>query len=105
MVIIATVATVVASQALISGVYSLTHQAVQLGYMPRVKVVHTSRAVEGRIYLPQINAMLATACVGLVIGFKNSSSLASAYGMSVTGTMTVTTILFFAAMRSRALTG
>jgi KUP system potassium uptake protein len=100
-VAIATVATVVAAQALISGVYSLTQQAVQLGYLPRMTIIHTSKDMEGRIYVPQINALLMVSCIGLVIGFGSSSSLAAAYGIAVTGTMGVTSILFFAAMRRR----
>ena len=94
MVIIATAATVVASQALISGVFSLTRQAVQLGYLPRVTVVHTSARTEGQIYIPEVNWLLMAACVILVIGFKESSALAAAYGIAVTGTMGITSILF-----------
>jgi KUP system potassium uptake protein len=99
MVLIATAATVVAAQALISGVYSLTQQAVQLGYLPRMTIIHTSGDMEGRIYVPQINALLMVSCIGLVVGFHASSNLAAAYGIAVTGTMAVTSILFFAAMR------
>jgi KUP system potassium uptake protein len=99
MVVIATAATVVAAQALISGVYSLTQQAVQLGYLPRMTIVHTSGDIEGRIYVPQVNALLMVSCIGLVLGFGTSSNLAAAYGIAVTGTMGVTSILFFAAMR------
>jgi KUP system potassium uptake protein len=99
MVAIATVATVVAAQALISGVYSLTQQAIQLGYLPRMTIVHTSGEMEGRIYVPQVNTLLMIACIGLVLGFQSSSALAAAYGIAVTGTMGVTSILFFAAMR------
>lgn len=102
MAAVATVATVVAAQALISGVYSLTQQAVQLGYLPRMTIVHTSGEMEGRIYVPQVNTLLMLACVGLVLGFRDSSSLAAAYGIAVTGTMGVTSILFFAAMRRSA---
>jgi KUP system potassium uptake protein len=72
---------------------------VQLGYLPRMTIVHTSKDMEGRIYVPQINALLMVCCIGLVIGFRSSSSLAAAYGIAVTGTMGVTSILFFAAMR------
>lgn len=95
MVVLATMATIIASQALISGVYSLTHQAVQLGYFPRVTIVHTSKATMGQIYVPEINLVLAILCVALVIGFKRSSSLAAAYGIAVTGTMIITTIVYF----------
>ncbi|MFT3921599.1 MAG: KUP/HAK/KT family potassium transporter [Myxococcales bacterium] len=98
-VVIATCAAAVAAQALISGVYSLTQQAVQLGYLPRMTIVHTSKDMEGRIYVPQINALLMISCIGLVLGFRSSSALAAAYGIAVTGTMGVTSILFFAAMR------
>ncbi|HEX2676913.1 MAG TPA: KUP/HAK/KT family potassium transporter [Polyangiales bacterium] len=101
MVGIATVATVVASQALITGVFAMVHQAVQLGYLPRVTVVHTSGDIENRIYIPQANTMLAIACVALVAVFKSSSSLASAYGIAVTGTMVLTSVLFFAAMHRK----
>jgi KUP system potassium uptake protein len=94
MVALAAAATVVASQALISGVFSLTNQAVQLGYLPRVTIVHTSARTEGQIYIPEVNWMLMAACVLLVVGFKESSRLAAAYGIAVTGTMGITSILF-----------
>ncbi len=99
LVAIATIATVVASQALIAGVYSITRQAIQLGYWPRMTVVHTSGVAEGQIYMPQVNSALMVACLALVFGFKSSSALASAYGIAVTGTMAMTSILFYAAMR------
>jgi KUP system potassium uptake protein len=99
MVIIATVATVVASQALISGAYSLTRQAVQLGYLPRVTIVHTSGVTEGQIYVPEVNWALMVACVALVLGFRESSALADAYGIAVTGTMAITSMLFFFACK------
>jgi KUP system potassium uptake protein len=99
MVLIATAAAVVAAQALISGVSSLTQQAVQLGYLPRMTIIHTSGDMEGRIYVPQINAFLMVSCIGLVLGFKTSGELSAAYGIAVTGTMVVTSTLFFAAMR------
>ncbi|HVY39728.1 MAG TPA: potassium uptake protein [Polyangia bacterium] len=95
MVIIATIAAVVASQALISGAYSLTRQAVQLGYLPRVTIVHTSGVTEGQIYIPEVNWALMVACVALVLGFRESSALADAYGIAVTGTMAITSMLFF----------
>lgn len=95
MVAIATVATVVASQALISGAYSLTQQAMQLGYCPRVTIVHTSGEAEGQIYIPEVNGFLMVACVLLVLMFRESSRLAAAYGIAVTGTMSITSILFF----------
>jgi KUP system potassium uptake protein len=92
---LAALATTIASQALISGVFSLTHQAVQLGYFPRVTVNHTSREAEGQIYVPLINWGLMVACIGLVVGFKESARLASAYGIAVSGTMAITSIVFF----------
>lgn len=95
MIIVATTAAVIASQALISGVYSLTAQASQLGFLPRVEVLHTSEQTEGQIYLPFINYTLMFACIILVLLFKESSSLAAAYGISVTGTMAITSILFY----------
>jgi len=94
-VIVATAATIVASQALISGAYSLTQQAVQLGFFPRVSIVHTSSHAEGQIYIPEINWMLLVACVGLVLGFKSSDALAGAYGIAVTGTMAITSITYY----------
>lgn len=95
MVVLATAAGVIASQALISGAYSLTMHAIQLGYCPRLRVEHTSLREKGQIYMPQINWMLMLACIGLVIGFRSSSNLAAAYGIAVTLTMIVTTILFY----------
>jgi KUP system potassium uptake protein len=95
MVVLATAATVIASQALISGAFSLTRQAVQLGYFPRVTVVHTSRAQAGQIYVPEVNWALMLACVYLVVSFKTSSSLAAAYGIAVTGTMAITSIVYY----------
>jgi len=99
MVILATMAAIIASQALISGAFSLTNQAVQLGYLPRVKVVHTSHKHEGQIYIPEINWILMVACVALVFQFKSSSNLAAAYGIAVTGTMAITSFLYFLVMR------
>jgi len=101
MIAIATMATVVAAQALISGVYSLTQQAIQLGYLPRMTVIHTSGDMVGRIFVPSVNTLLMVSCIALVIGFRSSSALAAAYGIAVTGTMAVTSLLFFAAMRRR----
>ena len=94
-VILATMATIIASQALISGVFSLTAQAVQLDYLPRIKIRHTSQAHSGQIYVPLVNWVLMVACIGLVIGFKTSSNLAAAYGIAVTMTMAITTLIFF----------
>jgi len=101
MVGVATVATVIASQALISGAFSITHQAVQLGYLPRMNTVHTSSHTEGQIFIPVVRNLMMVASVALVLGFRHSSSLAAAYGISVTGTMTITTILFYAVMQRR----
>lgn len=94
-VAIATAATVVASQALISGAFSLTQQAVQLGFFPRVTIVHTSKSTEGQIYIPEINIALMLACIGCVLLFKSSTALAAAYGIAVTGTMSITTVVYY----------
>jgi len=94
LVAIATAATIVASQALISGAFSLTRQAVQLGYCPRVTIRHTSQTEIGQIYVPEVNFALGAATIALVLGFKSSSALAAAYGIAVTGTMMITTLLF-----------
>jgi KUP system potassium uptake protein len=101
LVVLASVTTVIASQALISGAFSLTHQAVQLGFFPRVTVKHTSRATEGQIYIPEINWGLAVACIVLVLVFRASSNLAAAYGIAVTGTMAITSVTFFEVARTR----
>ena len=95
MVALATVATVIASQAVITGAYSLTRQAIQLGLLPRFEVRHTSEAQSGQIYIPRINRMLLIAVMLLVLMFRSSSALASAYGISVTGTMVVTGMMGF----------
>jgi KUP system potassium uptake protein len=100
MVVLATAATVIASQALISGAFSLTMQAVQLGYAPRLRIVHTSSDAQGQIYVPAINWVLMVACIGLVLGFRSSSSLAAAYGIAVTATMVITTVLFAVVART-----
>jgi KUP system potassium uptake protein len=99
MVGLATAATVIASQALISGAFSLTIQAIQLGYLPRMAVKHTSSRERGQIYMPHINWALMVACIGLVLGFGSSSNMASAYGIAVTLTMMCTTVLFYFAAR------
>ncbi len=93
-------ATIIASQALISGAFSLTRQAMLLGYFPRVTVTHTAAQTEGQIYIPQINWILAAACLLLVLGFQKSERLASAYGLAVTGTMALTSLVYFSVMRS-----
>jgi KUP system potassium uptake protein len=98
MVLLATLATVIASQAVISGAFSVTRQAVQLGFLPRLRIRHTSEE-EGQVYVPAVNALLFVAVVGLVIGFGSSAGLASAYGIAVTGTLAIDTILFFVVVR------
>jgi KUP system potassium uptake protein len=95
LVILATMATVIASQALITGTYSLTLQAIQLGYFPRMAIRHTSEHTRGQIYVGMMNWLLMIACIGLVLGFRTSSNLAAAYGVSVTLTMLITTVLFY----------
>lgn len=93
LVILATMATVIASQAVISGAFSITRQAVQLGYLPRLRILHTSAATEGQIYIPFINWTLLVLVIMLVLGFETSSNLAAAYGISVTGTMFISTCM------------
>ena len=95
MVILSTLATVIASQALISGAFSLTYQAMALGVFPRLRVLHTNRDMGGQIYMPFINWALFIGCAFLVIFFRNSGNLAAAYGIAVTGTMAITTMAFF----------
>ncbi len=99
LVVLATLAAVIASQALISGAYSLTHSAIHLGFFPRVTIRHTSRQAEGQIYAPVINWILAVACVILVLVFKESSRLAAAYGIAVTGTMGITSVVYYVVAR------
>jgi KUP system potassium uptake protein len=99
LIVLATAATVIASQALISGAYSLTMQAVQMGYVPFINIRHTSHEEHGQIYIPQINTLLALGCIALVIGFRSSDALASAYGIAVTLTMVATTLLLYFAAR------
>jgi KUP system potassium uptake protein len=101
LVVVATIATVIASQAVISGVFSLTEQAVGLGLLPWMRIRHTSPEMEGQVYLPTANWLLYVTIVGVVVGFGSSSALASAYGIAVTGTMAATTSLLFVVMRSR----
>jgi KUP system potassium uptake protein len=100
-VLLATAATVIASQAVISGAFSVTHQAVQLGFLPRLTIRHTSEREVGQVYLPAINWALCAAVAALVAGFGTAAHLASAYGIAVTGTMVTTTILFFVVVRTR----
>jgi KUP system potassium uptake protein len=99
MVVLATVATVIASQAVISGAFSVTRQAVQLGFLPRLTIRHTSGQVEGQVYVPSVNWGLFVAVVGLVVGFGSSTSLGAAYGIAVTGTLAIDTVLFFVVVR------
>jgi KUP system potassium uptake protein len=98
---LATVATVIASQAVISGAFSLTRQAVQLGYMPRLEIIHTSEEEIGQIYIPSVNWFLMFSTIALVIGFQKSTNLAGAYGVAVTTTMVITTILAQVVARRR----
>jgi KUP system potassium uptake protein len=99
LVLLASAAAVIASQALITGAFSLTMQAVQLGYTPRLTILHTSASARGQIYLPMVNWALMISCIALVIGFKSSSNLAAAYGVSITSTMLITTVLFYVIAR------
>jgi len=95
LVALATCATVIASQAVISGAFSITMQAVQFGFLPRITMTHTSSREFGQIYIPSVNWALMVACILLVIGFEESSALAAAYGIAVISTMTITSIMFF----------
>jgi KUP system potassium uptake protein len=95
LVALATVATIIASQALISGAFSLTMQGIQMGYIPRMEIRHTSKEEHGQIFIPKLNIFLAVGCVALVLGFQSSSALASAYGIAVTLTMLSTTLIFY----------
>ncbi len=99
MVFLATAATVIASQAVITGAFSVAHQAVQLGYLPRLRIAHTSEETIGQIYVPWINWLLMVSVLTLVFTFESSAALAFAFGMAVTGTITITTLLFFYIVR------
>ena len=101
MVLLATAATVVASQALITASFSLTQQLMNLGFIPRVRIIHRSHRIAGQIYVPQVNAFLMVACILLVLAFRDSSGLAAAYGLSVVGTMAVTSVLFYFVARRK----
>ena len=101
MVFLATVATVIASQAVISGAFSVAHQAGQLGYLPRLRIHYTSDQIMGQIYIPWINWLLLVSVLALVLAFRSSAALAYAYGTAVTGTITITTLLFFYYARHR----
>ncbi|MGA8532961.1 MAG: KUP/HAK/KT family potassium transporter [Candidatus Tumulicola sp.] len=100
-VVIATAATIIASQALISGVFTLAKQAINLGFIPRTRVVHTSRVHHGQVYVPVLNALLAIACISLVIGFRSSVRLADAYGLAVAVTMVVTSVAYYVVVRDK----
>jgi len=101
LVVLATAATVIASQAVIAGAYSVASQAAQLGYLPRLRVLHTSESRIGQIYVPAVNWLLFVSVLILVLTFRSSTALAFAFGMAVTGTITITTLLFFAVARKR----
>jgi len=100
-VVLATLATIIASQAVISGAFSMTRQAIQLGYLPRLNIRHTSATQIGQIYVAPVNWMLMVCTIALVVGFQSSSKLAAAYGVAVTSTMLITTTLFFIVARQR----
>ncbi|MFF4508901.1 potassium transporter Kup [Streptomyces sp. NPDC001401] len=101
MILLATAATVIASQAVITGAYSVTSQAAQLGYLPRLRIAHTSESTIGQIYVPWINWLLMVSVLTLVFAFRTSAALAFAFGMAVTGTITITTLLFFYVARAK----
>jgi KUP system potassium uptake protein len=101
MVAVATAAAIVASQAIISGVFSLTSQAQKLGYLPRMTIVHTSHHTVGQIYVPSVNSFLMVATIGLVLAFRSTDNLAQAYGIAVSATMPITTLLFYVVARRR----
>jgi KUP system potassium uptake protein len=99
LVLLSSAATVIASQALISGAFSLTRQAMLLGYLPRVTIKHTAYHTEGQIYIPEVNTLLAVGCILLVLTFRESVKLAAAYGIAVTGTMAITSVLYYIVVR------
>jgi len=99
LVALSTIATIIASQAMFSGVYSLTQQAIQLGYLPRLRIIHTSAQTKGQIYMPGVNWAMMLGCIGLVLAFRESSRLAGAYGIAVTATMGITSIIYFFVLR------
>ncbi len=101
LVLLSSAATVIASQALISGAFSLTRQAMLLGYFPAVTIHHTSKSTEGQIFIPEVNALLAIGCLALVLTFRESVRLAAAYGIAVTGTMAITSVLYYFVTRYR----
>jgi KUP system potassium uptake protein len=101
LVVLATMATIIASQAVISGAFSITKQAVQFGFLPRLTTTHTSSTESGQIYMPAVNWALMVACILLVVGFRSSSNLAAAYGIAVISTMTITSLMFVVVVRER----
>ncbi|MEO7996207.1 MAG: potassium transporter Kup [Gemmatimonadaceae bacterium] len=101
LLVLATLAAIVASQALISGAFSVTRQGIQLGYIPRLEVRHTSKTEQGQIYIPEVNMFVAVGCLLIVLGFKDTAHLGAAYGIAVTGTMFITTVLFYYVARLR----
>ena len=101
MVALSTAAAVIASQALISGAFSITQQCIQLGYAPRMSIIHTSETEHGQIYIPEVNRALMVGCLTVVIGFRSTSALGAAYGIAVTGSMAISTILFSTLARTR----
>ncbi len=100
LIALATMAAIIASQAMISGAFSLTQQCVQLGYSPRVTIVHTSKQEAGQIYIPEVNTALMLGCLAVVLGFRSSTALGAAYGIAVTGTFLMTTALMYAVSRT-----
>ena len=98
---LATAAAVIASQALISGAFSITQQSIQLGYCPRMSIIHTSETEHGQIYIPEVNRALMIGCLTVVVGFRSTSALGAAYGIAVTGSMAISTILFSTLARTR----
>ena len=101
LIVLATMAAIIASQAMVSGAFSLTQQSVQLGYSPRMQIVHTSARQAGQIYVPEVNMALMVGCLLLVVAFRTSTALGAAYGIAVTGTFVITTILFAVVARQR----
>ena len=101
LIVLATMAAIVASQAMISGAYSVTRQGIALGFIPRLEIQHTSTQEEGQIYIPEVNYFIAVGCLIVVMLFKNTSSLGAAYGIAVTGTMLITSVLFYLVARIR----
>ena len=101
LLVLATLAAIVASQALISGAFSVTRQGIQLGFIPRLEIRHTSKTEQGQIYIPEVNTFIAVGCLVIVLSFKSADALGAAYGIAVTGTMFITSILFYYVARLR----